>query len=83
MRIYLDNCCYNRPFDSQAQVKVFLREGDAVIHKKYGRGTVIGVKESEDGSVERILVRLQDGGEKLFTALAFQGAMRVVDNSEE
>ena len=24
MRIYLDNCCYNRPFDSQAQVKVFL-----------------------------------------------------------
>ena len=24
MRIYLDNCCYNRPFDNQAQVKVFL-----------------------------------------------------------
>ena len=24
MRIYLDNCCYNRLFDSQAQVKVFL-----------------------------------------------------------
>ena len=24
MRIYLDNCCYNRPFDEQAHVKVFL-----------------------------------------------------------
>ena len=24
MRVYLDNCCYNRPFDSQTQVKVFL-----------------------------------------------------------
>ena len=24
MRIYLDNCCYNRPFDEQAQIKVFL-----------------------------------------------------------
>ena len=20
MRIYLDNCCYNRPFDDQAQI---------------------------------------------------------------
>ena len=24
MRIYLDNCCYNRPFNNQTQVKVFL-----------------------------------------------------------
>ena len=24
MRVYLDNCCYNRPFDDQAQVKVLL-----------------------------------------------------------
>ena len=22
MRVYLDNCCYNRPFDDQTQVKV-------------------------------------------------------------
>ena len=21
MRVYLDNCCYNRPFDDQTQVK--------------------------------------------------------------
>jgi len=24
MRIYLDNCCYNRPFDGQTQVKVLI-----------------------------------------------------------
>ena len=24
MRVYLDNCCYNRPFDDQTQVKVLL-----------------------------------------------------------
>jgi len=24
MRIYLDNCCFNRPFDSQSQVRVRL-----------------------------------------------------------
>ncbi|MDR2716284.1 MAG: hypothetical protein LBB46_06020 [Coriobacteriaceae bacterium] len=24
MRIYLDNCCFNRPFDDQKQIKVKL-----------------------------------------------------------
>ena len=24
MRVYLDNCCYNRPFDDQTQLKVLL-----------------------------------------------------------
>lgn len=24
MRIYLDNCCYNRPFDDQSQLKVLI-----------------------------------------------------------
>ena len=24
MRVYLDNCCYNRPFDDQDQLKVRL-----------------------------------------------------------
>ena len=24
MRIYLDNCCYNRPFDEQTQLRVRL-----------------------------------------------------------
>ena len=24
MKIYLDNCCYNRPFDDQTQIKIYL-----------------------------------------------------------
>ncbi len=24
MRIYLDNCCFNRPFDDQAQIRIKL-----------------------------------------------------------
>ena len=30
-RIYLDNCCYNRPFDDQSQIKVWL-ETDAKLY---------------------------------------------------
>ncbi len=31
MRIYLDNCCYNRPFDDQSSVRVRL-EAEAKMH---------------------------------------------------
>ena len=31
MRVYLDNCCYNRPYDSQIQTKVRL-ETEAKLH---------------------------------------------------
>ena len=31
MKIYLDNCCYNRPFDDQRQVRIFL-ETQAKLH---------------------------------------------------
>lgn len=31
MRVYLDNCCFNRPFDDQAMVRVRL-ESEAKIH---------------------------------------------------
>ena len=30
-RIYLDNCCFNRPYDDQAQLKIFL-ETQAKLH---------------------------------------------------
>jgi len=30
-RIYLDNCCFNRPFDDQGQIRIFL-ETQAKIH---------------------------------------------------
>lgn len=31
MKIYLDNCCYNRPFDDQQSMKIFL-ETQAKLH---------------------------------------------------
>jgi predicted nucleic acid-binding protein len=31
MKIYLDNCCYNRPFDDQTQIRIFL-EAQAKIY---------------------------------------------------
>ena len=31
MKIYLDNCCYNRPFDDQTQIRIFL-ESQAKLH---------------------------------------------------
>lgn len=24
MKIYLDNCCFNRPFDNQSQTKIYI-----------------------------------------------------------
>ncbi len=31
MRIYLDNCCYNRPYDDQSQLRISL-ESQAKLH---------------------------------------------------
>ena len=31
MIIYLDNCCYNRPFDDQSQMRIYL-ETQAKLH---------------------------------------------------
>ncbi len=28
MRVYLDNCCYNRPFDDQTQLRIRLETED-------------------------------------------------------
>ena len=31
MRVYLDNCCYNRPYDDQSQLRISL-ESQAKLH---------------------------------------------------
>lgn len=45
VRIYLDNCCYNRPFDDQTQERIHL-ESEAVLailkRGQYGEYTIIG-----------------------------------------
>jgi predicted nucleic acid-binding protein len=41
MRIYLDNCCFNRPFDSQAQVRVRLEtEAKLRIQERVANGEI-------------------------------------------
>lgn len=41
MRIYLDNCCFNRPFDDQSQIRIMLeaeaklRIQDDILGKKF------------------------------------------------
>ena len=40
MRIYLDNCCYNRPFDDQTQMKIHLEtQAKLYIQAKIKEGT--------------------------------------------
>lgn len=40
MRIYLDNCCYNRPFDDQSQIKIYLEtQAKLFIQDKIKNGT--------------------------------------------
>lgn len=40
MRIYLDNCCYNRPFDDQSQIKIHLEaQAKLYIQAKIREGT--------------------------------------------
>jgi len=41
MRIYLDNCCFNRPFDDQAQVRVLLEtEAKLVVQDRIRSGNI-------------------------------------------
>lgn len=45
MKIYLDNCCYNRPFDDQTQERIHL-ESEAILtilnHGKAGAYEIVG-----------------------------------------
>jgi hypothetical protein len=56
MRIYLDNCCYNRPFDDLSQDRVYL-EAEAVMtvisHCERGNWTLVtsGVIEYEASQI--------------------------------
>ncbi len=40
MKIYLDNCCYNRPFDDQSQIRIHLEtQAKLYIQSKIREGT--------------------------------------------
>lgn len=38
MRLYLDNCCFNRPFDDQTQLKISLIIKEPFDYTKWQRG---------------------------------------------
>jgi hypothetical protein len=41
MRIYMDNCCFNRPFDSQSQVRIRLEtEAKLRIQERIAMGEI-------------------------------------------
>lgn len=41
MKIYLDNCCYNRPYDDQKQIKIFIEtQAKLYIQKLIADGAV-------------------------------------------
>lgn len=41
MIVYLDNCCFNRPFDDQSQIRVLLEaEAKLAIQQRIRRGTL-------------------------------------------
>ena len=58
MRVYLDNCCYNRPFDDQAQLKV--RVGDYTEWRK--------THLYQDISLEELAAEAQKAGQMLCQA---------------
>lgn len=45
MKIYLDNCCYNRPFDDQTQERIYLESESILVVLKRGQqniDTIVG-----------------------------------------
>jgi hypothetical protein len=59
MKIYLDTCCYNRPYDDQTQERIHL-EGEAVLaiinRRKQSNDEIIGspVLDFEIGQIENM-----------------------------
>ena len=35
MKIYLDNCCYNRPYDDQSQLRISLETISVIMREKF------------------------------------------------
>jgi predicted nucleic acid-binding protein len=51
IRVYLDTCCFNRPFDDQTQLRIRLESGaiiDILRHVARGRWTMIGSDAIDD-----------------------------------
>ncbi|MCI9534886.1 MAG: type II toxin-antitoxin system VapC family toxin [Lachnospiraceae bacterium] len=63
MRIYLDNCCFNRPYDNQSQIRIHL-ETEAKLHiqeliKKQELDLVVSYMLEYENSKNRSLAKKQ------------------------
>jgi len=54
MRIYLDNCCYNRPFDDQSQIKIALESQTKLYIQRLIVGGKIGLVVSYVSRFENV-----------------------------
>ncbi|MBR1657382.1 MAG: hypothetical protein IJ697_02815 [Synergistaceae bacterium] len=64
MRIYLDNCCYNRPYDDQSQIRISLEtQAKLFIQKQVESGRIELVSSyvlTAENSMNRILSKQEN-----------------------
>ena len=64
MKIYMDNCCYNRPYDDQTQIRIYLEtEAKLYIQEQIRNGEFELVTsymlEYENGKIDFLIKRKQ------------------------
>lgn len=81
MKIYLDNCCYNRPFDDQTQERIHLESEAILTILKRGE---IGVYQIIGSDILRLEIeRMSDGVKKQGVKELYQVASMSISYSEE
>lgn len=81
MKIYLDNCCYNRPFDDQTQERIHLESEAILTILKRGE---IGIYQIIGSDILRLEIeRMSDGVKKQRVKELYQVASMSISYSEE
>lgn len=81
MKIYLDNCCYNRPFGDQTQERIHLESEAILTILKRGE---IGVYQIIGSDILRLEIeRMSDGVKKQRVKELYQVASMSISYSEE
>lgn len=81
MKIYLDNCCYNRPFDDQTQERIHLESEAILTILKRGETGVYQIIGSDILRLE--IERMSDGVKKQRVKELYQVASMSISYSEE
>ena len=81
MRIYLDNCCYNRPFDDQTQERIHLESEAILTILKRGQLNVYEIVGSE--MLELEMERMGDETKKRKVKELYQDTDEIKKRSED